>query len=205
MFRRRPHVRVRKDIAKRKKVCATKQRNRPRRKGEEKETEEGRQHLSRRLLGGDPLHPEGERGRVSYVSRERGREKNELVESGTGTVPSDLTSVEGVGKGDVLGRAATREERVSTSRELGRRRENALLVVEAEGDGGTLGEVLHADDVNLVLGLDLLVVGGVLEVKREHTLLLEVGPERGGKRVSFRPERGRKRKRRTRGYERRSG
>jgi len=51
----------------------------------------------------------------------------------------------------------------------------AILVVKAESDGGSFGEFGNSDKVNLVVRLDLLVIGRVLEVEGEHTLLLEVG------------------------------
>lgn len=51
----------------------------------------------------------------------------------------------------------------------------AILVVDAESDGGSFGEFSNSDKVDLVVRLDLLVIGRVLEVEGEHTLLLEVG------------------------------
>ena len=48
------------------------------------------------------------------------------------------------------------------------------LGVDAESDGLADGE-LGAHQVDLVIGLDLVVVGGVGEGQREHTLLLQVG------------------------------
>jgi hypothetical protein len=50
-----------------------------------------------------------------------------------------------VGEGDVLG--------------------GSILVVDAEGDLRLGGKSLDADEVDKVGGLDLLVVGGVLEVE----------------------------------------
>jgi hypothetical protein len=50
----------------------------------------------------------------------------------------------------------------------------AVLVVKAEGNGRSFGEFSDTDEVDLVVGLDLVVVGRVGEVEREHTLLLEV-------------------------------
>jgi len=50
-----------------------------------------------------------------------------------------------------------------------------ILVVKAESNGGSFGEFSNSDKVDLVIRLDLLVIGRVLEVEGEHTLLLEVG------------------------------
>lgn len=50
----------------------------------------------------------------------------------------------------------------------------AVLGVDTHGDGLANGE-LSAEDVNLVLGADLVVVGGVGEGEGKHTLLLQVG------------------------------
>lgn len=50
----------------------------------------------------------------------------------------------------------------------------AILGVDAQSDGLANLE-LGAEQVNTVLGLDLLVVGGVGEGQRKHTLLLQVG------------------------------
>jgi hypothetical protein len=69
--------------------------------------------------------------------------------------PLDLTGVEGVGEGDVVGGGA-------------------VGGVDAEGHGLANGE-LSAEKVDLVAGLDLLVVLGVGEGQRKHTLLLQVG------------------------------
>lgn len=49
-----------------------------------------------------------------------------------------------------------------------------VLGVDTQGDGLANLE-LSAEEVDLVLGLDLVVVGGVGEGKRKHTLLLQVG------------------------------
>lgn len=49
-----------------------------------------------------------------------------------------------------------------------------VLGVDTESDGLANGE-LSAEEVDLVLGSDLLVVGGVNEGERKHTLLLQVG------------------------------
>lgn len=50
----------------------------------------------------------------------------------------------------------------------------AILGVDTEGHG--LADLnLSAQQVNDVTGLDLVVVGGVGEGKRKHTLLLQVG------------------------------
>lgn len=49
-----------------------------------------------------------------------------------------------------------------------------VLGVDTQSDGLANLE-LSAEEVDLVLGLDLVVVGGVGEGKRKHTLLLQVG------------------------------
>lgn len=69
--------------------------------------------------------------------------------------PLDLAGVEGVGEGDVVGGGA-------------------VGGVDAEGHGLANLE-LGAEKVDLVVGLDLLVVGGVREGEGKHTLLLQVG------------------------------
>lgn len=88
--------------------------------------------------------------------------------------PSELSLVEGVRERDVLGRS--------------------VLVVETHGDLGLGGKGLNTEKVDLVGGLDLVVIGGVLEVElfevqgsatsrgrevleahRKHALLLQVG------------------------------
>lgn len=56
-----------------------------------------------------------------------------------------------------------------------KRGRDSLLVVEAHRDLGALGELLDADEVDAVVRLDAVVVGRVLEVEREHALLLQVG------------------------------
>lgn len=48
-------------------------------------------------------------------------------------------------------------------------------MVELHRHLGEGGKGLDADEVDLVGGLDAVVVGGVLEVEGEHALLLEVG------------------------------
>lgn len=68
--------------------------------------------------------------------------------------PLDLALVEGVGERDVVG--------------------GAVGGVNTEGHGLADGE-FSAEQVNLVVGLDLVVVLGVGEGEREHTLLLQVG------------------------------
>lgn len=50
----------------------------------------------------------------------------------------------------------------------------AVLGVDTHGDGLANGE-LSAEDVDLVLRAELVVVGGVREGERKHTLLLQVG------------------------------
>ena len=50
----------------------------------------------------------------------------------------------------------------------------AVLGVDLHGDGLANGE-LSAEDVDLVLGAELVVVGGVREGEGKHTLLLQVG------------------------------
>jgi len=69
--------------------------------------------------------------------------------------PLDLGLVEGVAEGDVEGLATGGG-------------------VDTEGDGLADSE-LGAQKVDLVLGLDLVVVGGVGEGEGKHTLLLQVG------------------------------
>jgi hypothetical protein len=69
--------------------------------------------------------------------------------------PLDLALVEGVGELDVEGLVA-------------------VGGVNNEGDGLADGE-LSSLDVNLVVGADLLVVGGLGEGQGKHTLLLQVG------------------------------
>ena len=69
--------------------------------------------------------------------------------------PLDLTGVEGVGEGNVVGGGA-------------------VGGVDTKSHGFTNGE-LSAEKVDLVAGLDLLVVVGVGEGQGKHTLLLEVG------------------------------
>jgi hypothetical protein len=68
--------------------------------------------------------------------------------------PLDLTLVEGVRELDVEGLA--------------------VLGVDPHGHGLANGE-LGAEKVDLVGGVELVVVGGVGEGKRKHTLLLQVG------------------------------
>ena len=70
------------------------------------------------------------------------------------TEPLELGLVEGVAQRDVVGLA--------------------ILGVDTEGHGLANGD-LGGEQVNLVLGLDLVVVGGVGEGQRQHTLLLQVG------------------------------
>jgi hypothetical protein len=144
----------------------------------EKRRESRKERLLKQRPSGRRSASSCEKKRESVlIEKERGGTGDELVKSGSGTVPRDLASVEGVGKGDVLRRAAVKRDRSQyESGEKEERKKNALLVVKAEGDGRALSELLNTDDVNLVLRLDLLVVGGVLEVEGEHTLLLEVGP-----------------------------
>jgi hypothetical protein len=77
------------------------------------------------------------------------------VESATVLEPLDLALVEGVREFDV--------ERLATVRRL-----------DNEGHGLVDSE-LSALEVDLVVGADLVVVGGVGEGKRKHTLLLQVG------------------------------
>jgi hypothetical protein len=69
--------------------------------------------------------------------------------------PLDLAGVEGVGEGDVVGGGA-------------------VGGVDAEGHGLADGK-LGAEKVDLVAGLDLLVVVRVGEGQGKHTLLLQVG------------------------------
>jgi hypothetical protein len=173
----------------------------------EKRRESRKERLLKQRPSGRRSASSCEKKRESVlIEKEGGGKGDELVKSGSGTVPRDLASVEGVGKGDVLRRAAVKRERSQyESGEKEERKKNALLVVKAEGDGRALSELLNTDDVNLVLRLDLLVVGGVLEVEGEHTLLLEVGPARkepSQLRSNAKEERERGR---TREYERRSG
>lgn len=68
--------------------------------------------------------------------------------------PLDLALVEGVRKLDLV--------------------RLAVLGVNLHGHGLANGE-LSAEKVNLVIGVELVVVGGVGEGKRKHTLLLQVG------------------------------
>lgn len=53
--------------------------------------------------------------------------------------------------------------------------------MEPHGDLGEGREGGKTDEVNLVGGLDEVVIGGVLEVQGKHTLLLEVSFVCGGK------------------------
>ena len=69
--------------------------------------------------------------------------------------PLDLTGVEGVGEGNVVGGGA-------------------VGGVDTKSHGFANGE-LSAEKVDLVAGLDLLVVVGVGEGQGKHTLLLQVG------------------------------
>ena len=69
--------------------------------------------------------------------------------------PLDLSIVEGVGQRDLEGLAA-------------------IGGVDNEGKGLARLE-LGAEDIDTVIRSDLVVVGGVSESKREHTLLLQVG------------------------------
>jgi hypothetical protein len=89
-------------------------------------------------------------------------------------VPYDLTGVERVGELDILGRSTGGEERVSVGSRRGRK-EDVLLVVETHGDGRLGSEGLDTDEVDLVSGLDAVVVRGVREREGEETLLLTVG------------------------------
>lgn len=50
----------------------------------------------------------------------------------------------------------------------------SILGVDAESDGLAHSK-LSAEQVDGVLGLDLIIVGGVNEGKRQHALLLQVG------------------------------
>lgn len=59
-------------------------------------------------------------------------------------------------------------------RERDRERLAAIGGVDGKGDGLAGGE-LSRGDADLVVGSDLLVVGGVAEGQRKHTLLLQVG------------------------------
>lgn len=76
------------------------------------------------------------------------------VESGTVLEPLNLGLVEGVREGDL----------------------ESLTVggLDTESDG-LANSKLSAEDVDLVIGVDPVVVGGVGEGERKHTLLLEVG------------------------------
>ena len=76
------------------------------------------------------------------------------VEGGSILEPLNLGLVEGVAELDVEG--------------------GTVLGVDTQSDGLANLE-LSAEEVDLVLGLDLVVVGGVGEGKRKHTLLLQVG------------------------------
>ena len=78
--------------------------------------------------------------------------------------PLDLAGVEGVGEGDVEGGVA-------------------VGGVDAESHGLANLE-LGAEKVDLVVGLDLLVVLGVGEGEGKHTLLLQVGLVDTGERAS---------------------
>lgn len=80
------------------------------------------------------------------------------------TEPLELGLVEGVNQLDVESRAA-------------------ILGVDTESDGLADGD-LSAEQVNTVLGVDLLIVGGVSEGQRKHTLLLQVGLVDTGKAAS---------------------
>ena len=51
----------------------------------------------------------------------------------------------------------------------------AVLGVHAHGQGLTLLEVLEAENADLVIGVDLIVVGGVGKGQGEHSLFLEIG------------------------------
>ena len=76
------------------------------------------------------------------------------VEGGACLEPCPLLFVVSVAEGDVI--------------------DGAILVVGDERELGTRGELGETDDVEHVLFLDLVVVGGVLEGEGEHALLLEV-------------------------------
>ena len=77
------------------------------------------------------------------------------VKRRAGLEPLDLSLVERVSEGDLL---------------LG-----AICVLQDEGQVLAGRERLESEDVNLVAGLNLLVVVGVDKRQREHTLLLQVG------------------------------
>jgi len=77
------------------------------------------------------------------------------VERGTVLEPLELRLVESVREGNVKGIAA-------------------LCWVDSESHWLAYCK-LSAENVNLVVRLDLVVVGGVGEGQRHHTLLLEVG------------------------------
>lgn len=51
----------------------------------------------------------------------------------------------------------------------------SIFVVKSESNGRTFSEFSDTDEVDLVVGLDAIVVSRVGEVERKHTLLLEVG------------------------------
>ena len=76
------------------------------------------------------------------------------VEGGTRLEPCPLLFVVGVAEGDVIDRA--------------------ILVVGNERELGTRSELGETYDIEHVLFLDLVVVGGILEGEGEHALLLEV-------------------------------
>jgi hypothetical protein len=82
------------------------------------------------------------------------------VKSATVLEPLDLALVEGVRQLDV--------ERLAT-----------VDGVDDEGHGLVNSELSNLE-VDLVVGTDLVVVGGVGEDKRKHTLLLQVGLVLGG-------------------------
>ncbi len=69
--------------------------------------------------------------------------------------PRDLIVVHGVGKGDLI---------------LG-----AVLVLGKERNLGALSELGNTENVNKVIGANLVVVSGVGELEGEHTLLAQVG------------------------------
>jgi hypothetical protein len=76
------------------------------------------------------------------------------VESGTSLEPFNLTLVEGVVELDLISLT--------------------VLVVETKSQGLALLEISKTNDVDLVFGLDLIVIGSVGESQRKHTLLLQV-------------------------------
>ena len=77
------------------------------------------------------------------------------VESAAVLEPLNLTLIEGVGQRDIERLAAIRR-------------------VDSEGDG-LAGGKLGSSDADLVVGANLLVIGGIAEGQRKHTLLLQVG------------------------------